>query len=77
MREPIDIPLSAEMQAKFETLPDVRWLGQRDFTAEEDAVLLRYWPVKVKAQVAKMLGRSDRVCRDRFIELTRGDDEGA
>jgi hypothetical protein len=76
MRDPIDIEIPAELWAKMDALPDVRWGGHRPFTHEEDAALLAYWPVKVKLQVAKMLGRAESVCRKRYDELTEGIDAG-
>jgi len=59
--------------AALEVLPDARrGAPSREWTSEEDAALLKYWPVKRKPDVAKTLGRGEHQCRERYEELTRG-----
>lgn len=40
------------------------------FTTEEDAALLKYWPTKCHADVAKVLGMATNTCLRRYRELT-------
>jgi hypothetical protein len=76
MRENVDIAIPEKLREAFESLPDVRWGGPKPFTQEEDAALLKYWPVKVKSHVARVLGRAEGLCRKRYNELVEGKDAG-
>jgi hypothetical protein len=73
MREPIEISISPGLFAKLTAIPNARWSGPRAWTEDEDRALLSFWPIKIKAEVAKALGRAEHVCRRRFIELAEGD----
>ena len=70
--EPIEIEIDEEMLAKFEALPE-GGIGRNGYnwTAEEDALLLRYWPIKRKMNVARLLGPNETTCRERYRWLTR------
>ena len=70
----IEIEIPADLRERLESLPDktrepgIRW------TAEMDAALLRYWPDKRHADVAKALGMSVNPALDRYRKLTGGTD---
>jgi len=66
-----EVELSPELLAAFESLQDSHpGARQHEWTKEEDASLLRYWTVKRKADVAKVLGLHDGLCRERYKALT-------
>ena len=54
----------------LEALPDSRPNRKAEFTPMQDAMLLRYWARKRKADVARAVGYSENVCRERYHELT-------
>lgn len=57
---------------KIEALPDAKMggAGRREFTPEEDEILLRFWKVKRKEDISKLLGVSENTARKRWEELT-------
>lgn len=58
---------------RLEALEDAQSGARRhQWTDEEDAILLRYWPVKRKEEVAAILGYGQEMCRRRYRELTSG-----
>lgn len=65
-------PDHSSLAATLESLPDVsgsfQWVT---WTEEMDALLLKYWPVKRKIDVAEALGFSPNTCRARYRKLTR------
>jgi hypothetical protein len=65
------VTIDPEMEALLEKLPDAKSgiLG-RTFTPEEDAILLKYWPVKCKRDIAKLLHCHENTARRRYKELT-------
>lgn len=65
------VKLDKSVLDAFDALPDSQ-PGQRAhaWTAEEDAVLVRFWPVKRKADVARLLGVAPGTARERFNFLT-------
>lgn len=72
-RKPVEIP--GDLLARIEALPDrVGHLRGRAWTPEEDAALLKYWPIKTQADLARALGVSIGTARDRYKLLTRGGD---
>lgn len=70
MKEQI-IEIDDAIIAQFESLPEAA--HRKGFTAEEDKILLRYWPEKNKEAVAKLLGFSTTSCRKRYQELTENE----
>lgn len=66
----VRVPVSADLMAQMEALPDKHYGGnRREWTAEMDAALLRYWDVKPQRLVAKALGVSEGTARSRVQEL--------
>ena len=67
----IEVQISPEMLEKLEALPGNK-CGQkgREWTAEQDAALLKYWRVKRQEDVAKLLGVNTSLARKRYIKLT-------
>lgn len=64
--------LSKETIAALDALPPAKCGNPgHQWTKDEDAALLKHWPVKEKMAVAKALGISVNVCRARYRELTR------
>jgi len=69
MRE-IKIEIDEETLRRFQELPDVKdshpgWQP----TPEQDALLLRFWPIKTHRSVAKALGVSYNTALRRYREL--------
>ena len=70
--EPIEVEIDEATLAKFEALP-AAGIGQNGYNwkSEEDALLLRYWPIKRKMDVSRLLGLNETTCRERYRWLTR------
>jgi len=64
------IEIDAEMFEKLESLEDTRMNIGFKWTPELEAVLLKYWPVKRKDDVAKIIGTYTQECRRKYRELT-------
>ena len=68
-----EIELPADVLAHFAALPDAKpGHPKAVVTPEQDAILLKYWPVKRKDDVAAIVGHGRAWCRDRYKELTEG-----
>ena len=67
MKERI-IEIDESLIAQFEALPGAA--PQKEFTPEKDALLLKYWPIKNHAEVAKLMGYSTNTCLKRYRELS-------
>jgi hypothetical protein len=67
----VAVDIDPELERALEALPDARG-GNRghEWTPAEDAALRRYWGVKRQADVARHLGVSENVCRDRYRKLS-------
>jgi hypothetical protein len=68
-RTSIEVSMDAETLRRLEELPDAHSTRKREFTVEEDAVILKYWPVKNKDDVSRILGLSENTVRNRYKEL--------
>ena len=66
MRE-INVEIPQELIDKFDVLPDKK----KEWTDEEDALLLKYWPIKIHSAVARLLGRPRSTTGDRYEYLTQ------
>ena len=67
----VDIEIPDTILSKFESLPDsVPNSRGHAWTKEEDAILLRFWPVKNHSAVSKTLGVCTNVALRRYRELT-------
>lgn len=61
-----------DMERALDALPDAKLGGPRfRHTKESDDLLLKHWPRANKRSVAKALGMSTNVARDRYLELTK------
>lgn len=72
----VKIEIAPEVLALFEALP--RAGGGRPWrvwTAEQDYLILTYWPTRRQAEVAKTLGICENTCRKRYRELKRKETE--
>ncbi len=69
----ITVVLDEETIKKFDALRSNKYLRQRILTPEEDAILLKYWPIKDKRTLAKAMKMAVGTCRRRYKELTEGD----
>ncbi len=59
-----------KITAQLEALPDSDWRGKSiRWTPELDAVLLKYWEIKPRKDVARILGLSITTCRERVSFL--------
>lgn len=67
---PVTLDTSA-LEARLAALPDARrGATGREWTPEEDRLLLLYWPRKSKADMARLLGASRDTLRSRYRALT-------
>lgn len=72
--ESVNIP--QDLMEKFEALPQGGSSNKgKEWTGEEDALLLRYWPVKNKEAVAKALGVHRNTAFKRYRELLEEENE--
>lgn len=66
--EQVKIP--PELLEKIEALPDAHVGNQpKVWTPEEDAIILRYWKQKRKADLAEILCVNEKLLRRRYREL--------
>jgi len=64
------IKISKELEEAFDALPDGGpFKPAKEWTAEEDAILLKYWPIKKHSAVAIQLGVAENTARKRYREL--------
>lgn len=65
------VEVSFDLFALLDAMPD-REIGggRRAWTPEEDAALLRYWPVKRHRDVCRTIGVSENTALNRYRELT-------
>lgn len=60
-----------EWMAQFEALPAGGPNKPRHmWTEQEDKALLKYWPVKRQAEVARLLKLNISTCREQYRKLT-------
>ena len=73
LKDAEEIVISDELLEKLEALSDAR-PGAKPlvWSPEQDAVLLKYWMVKRKVDVAKIVGYHTGPCRERYKFLTEG-----
>lgn len=55
----------------FDSLPDAKTSRKYRFTKEQDAALLKYWPMKKHEDVAQLLGVATQTALRRYRELTK------
>lgn len=65
----VKIDIDPDILARLEALPNVRGIRGHQWTAQEDEILNRYWLIKRKADVAKVIGVNEKACRERWEEL--------
>jgi DNA-directed RNA polymerase specialized sigma24 family protein len=67
----VDIVIDPAVLARFEALPDaIQGVRPREWTPEEDELLLRYWRGKNHEAVAKAIGVNVSTALKRYRELT-------
>jgi DNA-directed RNA polymerase specialized sigma24 family protein len=64
--------ISKEMQAKIDALRDSGKTPVKTFTEEQDAIILKYYTIKNKQELAKVLGECVGTMRSRYKELSNG-----
>jgi DNA-directed RNA polymerase specialized sigma24 family protein len=64
--------ISKEMQAKIDALRDSGKTPVKTFTEEQDAIILKYYTIKNKQELAKVLGVCVGTMRSRYKELSNG-----
>ena len=69
-REPVEVEIPADLLAKLEGVADSHsgTIG-RVFTAEEDAAILAYYPVKNKDELAAVFSCCAETLRKRYNKL--------
>ena len=69
--ETVKVDIDPRILDELEALPDAAGGALRhEWTAGEDAVLLKYWETKRQVDVARVLGLSTNTCRERWRQLT-------
>ena len=67
----VTVDIDPRLLDELEALPDAAGGALRhEWTAEEDAVLLKYWKSKRQVDVARILGLAANTCRERWRQLT-------
>jgi len=69
MSDDIIVEIDEETIAQFEALPAAR-AHSIMWTAQQDALLLKYWPIKRHTEVARLIGACQDSCRKRYGQLT-------
>lgn len=64
------VNISDELKRKLESVPEGMNTKKRIWTAEEDAAILEYYPIKHKDDLAKAFGVSFNTLLKRYKELT-------
>lgn len=65
------VVITEDLMARIMALPDARsGTPSHVWTEEEDKALLAGWESKGQVKVAKLIGLSVGVCRDRYDKLT-------
>ena len=68
---PDTLEISDDMMAKIAEIEDTSKFQHKQWSAEEDAILLKYWKVKNKSQLSKVIGVSETTARERYLKLTK------
>ncbi|WP_143305504.1 hypothetical protein [Marispirochaeta aestuarii] len=68
---PDTLEISEDMMAKIAEIEDTSKFQHKIWSAEEDAILLKYWKVKNKSQLSKVIGVSETTARERYLKLTK------
>ncbi len=67
----VEVELPQDLIDKMESLPKAgRGVQAYEFTPEQDAALLKYWPIKRHRDVAKALDISEATAIRRYRQLT-------
>ena len=67
--------ISDEMRKKIEALKDSTRAHFKEFTEEEDAIILEYYVKKNKEELAKALGSCAETVKKRYKVLTENKNE--
>jgi len=71
MRE-VKVEIDEETLKRFEALPQAgQYREGKVWNPQEDALLLRYWPIKRHKEVADLLGVCTNTALKRYRQLTR------
>ena len=62
--------ISEDMLAKIDALRDTERTPPRQFTEEQDAIILTFYKKKNKGDLAKLIGCCQSTMRRRYLELT-------
>lgn len=66
-----EVSLPTDLLAELMAAPDCKKGGPGTrWTPEIDRLLLQFWPIKYKADVARIMGFSETTCRARYRELS-------
>lgn len=66
------IIIPADVAAKLEMIPNTGRRATKSWHPWQDKILLDYWESKDKRALAKLIGRSETSCRNRYRELSGG-----
>lgn len=64
------VVISKEMLAKIDSLRDTERTPPKQFSIEQDAIMLKYYEKKNKKDLAELLGVCQSTMRKRYKELT-------
>lgn len=68
------VEISAELLAQLEAIPDKRQgMAGCPITPEMDEAILKFYASKPKKQLAKVLGMGQERLKERYLQLTGGD----
>lgn len=77
MLNPVEVEIPDDIRERLESQASGGHFNTRSWTPQEDAILLKYWPLTyttalTKEAVAKEIGCHYSTCRKRYEELTNG-----
>lgn len=71
-RQPRVIKIDAEALRKIEALPNISGSGNMfEWTDEADELLIKYYPLKRKEDLAAIFGVSEKTMRNRYRKLLK------
>ena len=70
MRERITIDIS-KIREQLDSLPEPSGFNKRQWTSEEDSILIDYWNIRKHSDIARLLGVSKDTALARYRELVK------
>lgn len=66
----VELEIPEDIDRAFEALPETQRWNVHEWEDWQDKALVKYWPVKIHSEVAKLLGVSVGTALKRYRQLT-------